>query len=111
MADSGSLQDVEYLARLSRIAVDAEMEACLRKDMGSIEAMVDVLRQTDISDAIEPMAHPSGVVQRMRDDIRTTEDVCAVVQQSPGYRTADIPVDMDSEPAEAGFFTTPKVIG
>ena len=62
-----SRQDVEHVARLSRMALtDGELER-MREQLGGILAYIDTLRALDTS-AVEPTSHAVPTVNVMRDD-------------------------------------------
>jgi aspartyl-tRNA(Asn)/glutamyl-tRNA(Gln) amidotransferase subunit C len=67
-----SRQDVEHVARLSRLALsEAEIER-MREQLGGILAYIDTLRSLDTA-GVEPTAHAVPLVNVMRDDeIRPT---------------------------------------
>ena len=60
-------QDLQRLARLSRLALPAERAMRLRGELDNILGMVDRLRAVDTA-GVEPLAHPLGMTQRLRDD-------------------------------------------
>jgi aspartyl/glutamyl-tRNA(Asn/Gln) amidotransferase subunit C (EC 6.3.5.-) len=60
-------QDLQRLARLSRLALPAERAARLRGELDNILGMVDQLRAADTS-GVEALAHPLGMTQRLRAD-------------------------------------------
>ena len=62
-----SRQDVEHVARLSRLALsDAEVER-MREQLSGILAYIDKLRALDI-EGVEPTSHAVPLVNVMRDD-------------------------------------------
>jgi aspartyl-tRNA(Asn)/glutamyl-tRNA(Gln) amidotransferase subunit C len=62
-----SRQDVEHVARLSRLALsDAELER-MREQLSSILAYIDTLRALDTA-GVEPTSHAVPMVNVMRDD-------------------------------------------
>jgi aspartyl-tRNA(Asn)/glutamyl-tRNA(Gln) amidotransferase subunit C len=67
-----SRQDVEHVARLSRLALsEAEIER-MREQLSGILAYIDMLRSLDTA-GVEPTAHAVPLVNVMRDDeIRPT---------------------------------------
>jgi aspartyl-tRNA(Asn)/glutamyl-tRNA(Gln) amidotransferase subunit C len=62
-----SRKDIEKVAVLARIRVDEAQISALEKDLGKILDLVDQLGAAD-TDAVVPMAHPLGAVQRLRAD-------------------------------------------
>ncbi|MFZ5722293.1 MAG: Asp-tRNA(Asn)/Glu-tRNA(Gln) amidotransferase subunit GatC [Pseudomonadota bacterium] len=63
--------DVEKIARLARLRIDAGERAAVTARLGSILGMVDRL-QAAATAGVEPMAHPLDAVQPLRAD-RVTE--------------------------------------
>jgi aspartyl-tRNA(Asn)/glutamyl-tRNA(Gln) amidotransferase subunit C len=62
-----SRQDVEHVARLSRLALnDAELER-MREQLSGILAYIDKLRALDTAN-VEPTSHAVPLVNVMRDD-------------------------------------------
>jgi aspartyl-tRNA(Asn)/glutamyl-tRNA(Gln) amidotransferase subunit C len=62
-----SRQDVEHVARLSRLALgDAEVER-MREQLSGILAYIDTLRAIDTT-GVEPTAHAVPLLNVMRDD-------------------------------------------
>ena len=62
-----SRQDVEHVARLSRLALsDAELER-MREQLSGILAYIDTLRALDTA-GVEPTSHAVPMVNVMRDD-------------------------------------------
>ncbi|HEU4367654.1 MAG TPA: Asp-tRNA(Asn)/Glu-tRNA(Gln) amidotransferase subunit GatC [Methylomirabilota bacterium] len=62
-----SREDVQHVARLSRLALsDAEAER-MREELSGILAYIDTLRALDTA-AVEPTSHAVPVVNVLRDD-------------------------------------------
>jgi aspartyl-tRNA(Asn)/glutamyl-tRNA(Gln) amidotransferase subunit C len=90
------LEQVRRIAHLARIEVtDAEAQRTLAQ-LADIFAMIEKMRAVDTT-GIEPMAHPLGGSQRLRDDVVTETD-----RRSENMRNA--PEQQD------GLFLVPKVI-
>lgn len=90
------LEQVRRIAHLARIEVtDAEAERTLAQ-LADIFAMIEKMRAVDTT-GIEPMAHPLGGSQRLREDVVTETD-----RRSENMRNA--PEQQD------GLFLVPKVI-
>jgi aspartyl-tRNA(Asn)/glutamyl-tRNA(Gln) amidotransferase subunit C len=88
--------DVKKIAHLARLAVsDAEADA-LVKDLSNILDLVAQMNAVD-TDQVEPMAHPSDMVQRLRPDAVTEND----------HREA---FQAHAPAVEAGLFLVPRVI-
>jgi len=90
------LEQVRRIAHLARIEItDAEAERTLAQ-LADIFAMIEQMRAVDTS-GIEPMAHPLGGSQRLRDDVVTEPD-----RRHENLQNA--PEQQD------GLFLVPKVI-
>jgi aspartyl-tRNA(Asn)/glutamyl-tRNA(Gln) amidotransferase subunit C len=90
------LDDVRRIAHLARIEVTDEQAAATLAQLNDIFAMIERMQRVDTT-GVEPMAHPLGGVQRLRED------------------RADEVIDRDSNlknaPAqEDGLFLVPRVI-
>lgn len=59
--------DIRALARLARIVIDQADEAAVAQRTQAVIEMVSVLGDID-TEGIEPMAHPTEMVQRLRAD-------------------------------------------
>ena len=91
-----SREDIEKVAVLARIKVDDEQVSALEKDLGNILDLVDQLSAAD-TEAVEPMAHPLGAVQRLRaDEVTETNQREAFQAIAPA--------------TEDGLYLVPKVI-
>ena len=91
-----SRQDVEHVARLSRLALtDAELER-MREQLSGILAYIDKLRALDTA-SVEPTSHAVPLVNVMRDD-----------EPEPCLPQADA---LDNAPDPVGeFFRVPRII-
>lgn len=91
-----SLDDVRRIALLSRLAIGAREAEQVLDQLNGIFALVEQMRSVDTS-GIEPMSHPLGGSQRLRDDTVT----------EPDAREAN----MRNAPAQQdGLFLVPRVI-
>ncbi|MBL8535110.1 MAG: Asp-tRNA(Asn)/Glu-tRNA(Gln) amidotransferase subunit GatC [Betaproteobacteria bacterium] len=91
-----TLEDVARIAHLARIHISqAEAERTLSQ-LNDIFAMIEQMQAVDTS-GVEPMAHPLGGAQRLRDD-RVTEDV---------DRTAHM---RNAPEQQEGLFLVPRVV-
>lgn len=91
-----NLSDVKRIAHLARIEItDAEAEQTLGQ-LNDIFVMIERLQSVDTS-RIEPMSHPLGGSQRLREDAATGVDV-----REAALRNA--PAQQD------GLFLVPKVL-
>jgi aspartyl-tRNA(Asn)/glutamyl-tRNA(Gln) amidotransferase subunit C len=91
-----SLDDVRRIAHLARIEIsDAQAQATLAQ-LNDIFAMIEKMQQVP-TDGVEPMSHPLGGDQRLREDVVTERDA-----REANLRNA--PEQQD------GLFLVPKVI-
>lgn len=91
-----TLADVERIAHLARIKITPEEGQRVLNQLNDIFGMIETIRAVDTT-GVEPMSHPLGGAQRLRDD-RVTE--------SP-----DRDAFMRNAPAEQdGLFLVPRVI-
>jgi len=88
--------DVENAAHLARIAIDEQAVEGYTQDLANILSLVDQMQAIN-TDAIEPMAHPTDAVQRLRPD-QVTESNCREQYQALAPAT------------ENGLYLVPKVI-
>lgn len=91
-----TLSDVKRIAHLARIEVtDAEAGQTLEQ-LNDIFKLIEQLQSVDTS-GIEPMSHPLGSSQRLREDVAgSTEDRDANMSNAPAKQD--------------GLFLVPKVI-
>lgn len=74
-----TLNDVEKIAKLSRLSLDdAEKSASLEK-LNAVFALVEKMQSVN-TDGVEPMAHPHDVALRLRDDVVVEIDRAAEYQ-------------------------------
>ena len=88
--------DIEKLAELARLDIDAESIDQVAASLSDVLALVDQLQAADTT-GITPMAHPLDAVQRLRADTVTEADQREALQ-------AVAPA------TENGLFLVPKVI-
>lgn len=88
--------DVERVARLARLQVNAEEATELTGRLNRILGMVDELQQADVANT-EPLAHPLEVDQPLRDDQVSETDI----------RDRVMPL---APAAEDGCYLVPRVI-
>ncbi|HMA31897.1 MAG TPA: Asp-tRNA(Asn)/Glu-tRNA(Gln) amidotransferase subunit GatC [Casimicrobiaceae bacterium] len=89
-------EDVQRLARLARIDVDAGAAREVHAKLDAIFAMINDLLSID-TEGIEPMAHAQDVTMPLRDDAVTEEDRHALFQEA-------------APSVAAGLYLVPKVI-
>jgi aspartyl-tRNA(Asn)/glutamyl-tRNA(Gln) amidotransferase subunit C len=88
--------DVQRLARLARIEIDAGETRDVQAKLDAILSMIDDLLSIDTA-GIEPMAHAQDVMLPLRDDVVTEEDRHALFQRG-------------APSVAAGLYLVPKVI-
>jgi aspartyl-tRNA(Asn)/glutamyl-tRNA(Gln) amidotransferase subunit C len=88
--------DIEKVAKLARIRIDADDLPELTARLGNILAMVDKLQAVDTT-GIEPMSNPFDASQRLRADVVT----------EPDQRDALLAI---APKTEQSLFLVPKVI-
>jgi aspartyl-tRNA(Asn)/glutamyl-tRNA(Gln) amidotransferase subunit C len=91
-----SLDDVHRIAHLARIEIDDAQARATLAQLNDIFAMIEKMRQVDTT-GVEPMAHPLGGHQRLRDDVVTEVD-------DRDNNLSNAPEQQD------GLFLVPKVI-
>lgn len=89
-------EQVQQVAHLARLELNAEMVPTYAQQISNILAMVDQLSAAD-TQGVSPMAHPLGLTQRLRPDVVTEPNRREVYQ-------AHAPA------VEDGLFLVPKVI-
>lgn len=94
--------DIEKIAKLARIRIDADEIADVSQRLGNILAMADRLQAIDTT-GIAPMANPLDATQRLRADIVTEPTGDAAV----AARDAFLKIAPSSE---QGLYLVPKVI-
>lgn len=93
---SVSPADIEKVAKLARLRVDADDLPELTTRLSNILAMVDKLQAVDTT-GVEPMSNPFDATQRLRPDAVT----------EPDQRDALLAI---APKTEQGLFLVPKVI-
>ncbi|GAB0152827.1 MULTISPECIES: Asp-tRNA(Asn)/Glu-tRNA(Gln) amidotransferase subunit GatC [Marinobacterium] len=88
--------DVEQIAHLARLQIDAADIDGYSQSLNSILGLVDQMQAT-CTEGVEPLAHPLDAVQRLRRD-EVTE---------PNQREA---LQAIAPATEAGLFLVPRVI-
>ena len=64
---------VEQVAHLARLQINSESVADYAAEMSGVLKLAEQMDEVDTS-AVEPMAHPTHAVQRLRDDEVTEDD-------------------------------------
>jgi len=91
-----SLADVQRLAHLARIEIDAAEAQKVRGDLEAIFGLIDELSGIDTSGVV-PMAHAQDVTLPLREDAVTEADASAACRRV-------------APAVEAGLYLVPKVI-
>jgi len=91
-----TLSDVKRIAHLARIEVTAAEAVQALGQLNDIFKLIEQLQSVDTS-GIEPMSHPLGGSQRLREDVASTAE-----NREAGMSNA--PAQQD------GLFLVPKVI-
>lgn len=71
--------DVEKIARLSRLRLNDSEKAAMLSELNDIFALIEKMQAVDTDD-VEPMAHPHETALRLRDDAVTESDRAADYQ-------------------------------
>ena len=87
-------KSMEHLAHLARLSLD--QEKCIKEDLIHITDMIDQITLVN-TEGVEPMAHPSQSVQRLRADLVTESDQSALLAAL-------------APSVEAGLFLVPTVL-
>ena len=78
-----TLAEVEHVARLARLALDADEKERMRSQLDAILGYVEQLRRVN-TDGVEPTAHVLPLVNVLRDDeVRPSYPVEAMVANAP----------------------------
>ncbi|HXH02331.1 MAG TPA: Asp-tRNA(Asn)/Glu-tRNA(Gln) amidotransferase subunit GatC [Candidatus Competibacteraceae bacterium] len=88
--------EVKRIAHLARLAIRAEAIPGYARELSSIIELVERMNAVDTS-AVEPLAHPLEMAQRLRDDVVTERN-----QRERFQAIAPL--------TEAGLYLVPKVI-
>jgi len=91
-----SNDEVEKIAYLARLQIDAGDIAQYAQDLSGILALVEQMEAVDTT-GVEPMAHPQDVTQRLRDDAVTETN-----QRDKFQKIAPL--------TESGLYLVPKVL-
>ena len=91
-----TLQEVEHVARLARLALSPEEKERMRRELDGILAYIDKLRALD-TEGVEPTSHAVPVTNVMREDA-----------PRPSFPRADM---LANAPDPSGdFFRVPRII-
>jgi aspartyl-tRNA(Asn)/glutamyl-tRNA(Gln) amidotransferase subunit C len=87
---------VEKIAHLARLGIDAEDVPDYARNLSAILAFVEQLKRVDTT-GVEPLAHPLEATQRLRPDVVTEPD-----EREKFLRNAPL--------TEAGLYLVPRVV-
>jgi len=87
---------VEKIAHLARLGIDADDVPGYARNLSAILAFVEQLNRVDTT-GVEPLAHPLEATQRLRSDVVTEPD-----EREKFLRNAPL--------TEAGLYLVPRVI-
>jgi aspartyl-tRNA(Asn)/glutamyl-tRNA(Gln) amidotransferase subunit C len=91
-----TLAEVEHVARLARLALDADEKERMRSQLDAILGYVEQLRGVN-TDGVEPTAHVLPLVNVLRDDeVRPSYRVDAMLANAPD--------------AQDGQFRVPRIL-
>ena len=91
-----TLAEVEHVARLARLALDADEKDRMRSQLDAILGYVEQLRRVDTA-GVEPTAHVLPLVNVMRDDeVRPSYPADAMLANAPD--------------AQDGQFRVPRIL-
>ncbi|HWQ39005.1 MAG TPA: Asp-tRNA(Asn)/Glu-tRNA(Gln) amidotransferase subunit GatC [Burkholderiales bacterium] len=91
-----SLDDIGRIAHLARIDITAAEAERIREQLNGILRLIEQMQAVETA-GVEPMSHPLGGSQRLREDVVTEPD--------------DRDANMRNAPAqENGLFLVPRVI-
>lgn len=91
-----TLEDVQRVAHLARIAVDENEARAVLAQLGGVFQLIEQMQAVETG-GIEPMSHALDVVQRLREDAVTESDQHELFQAI-------------APQVEAGLYLVPKVI-
>jgi aspartyl-tRNA(Asn)/glutamyl-tRNA(Gln) amidotransferase subunit C len=97
MAEKLTDEQVRHVAKLSRLKLTDEQIHFFAESLSHVLDHIDKLSEVDV-EGVEPMAHPTDMVNRLRDD----------------EPRAGIAVDLalaNAPQADPPFFKVPKVLG
>jgi aspartyl-tRNA(Asn)/glutamyl-tRNA(Gln) amidotransferase subunit C len=78
-----TLDEVEHVARLARLALDVDEKQQMRRQLDAILGYIEQLRRVDTT-GIEPTAHVLPLVNVMRDDeVRPSYPTDAMLANAP----------------------------
>jgi aspartyl-tRNA(Asn)/glutamyl-tRNA(Gln) amidotransferase subunit C len=85
MSDTGKI-DIEYVAKLARIALSDAEKAKFSEQLGSVLGYIEKLEELD-TEGVEPTAHPHPMENVWQEDVVSSElSVEAALQNAPKQR-------------------------
>lgn len=91
-----TLAEVEHVARLARLALDADEKERMRSQLDAILGYIEQLRRVD-TEGVEPTAHVLPLVNILREDeVRPSYPVDAMLANAPD--------------AQDGQFRVPRIL-
>ena len=85
MSDTEKI-DIEYVAKLARIALSEEEKAKFSEQLGSVLGYIEKLEELD-TEGVEPTAHPHPMENVWQEDVVSSElSVEAALQNAPKQR-------------------------
>ena len=91
-----TLAEVEHVARLARLALDADEKERMRSQLDAILGYIEQLRRVD-TEGVEPTAHVLPLVNVLREDeVRPSYPVNAMLANAPD--------------AQDGQFRVPRIL-
>ncbi|MGY8695383.1 MAG: Asp-tRNA(Asn)/Glu-tRNA(Gln) amidotransferase subunit GatC [Verrucomicrobiia bacterium] len=85
MSDTGKI-DIEYVAKLARIALSDDEKAKFSEQLGSVLGYIEKLEELD-TEGVEPTAHPHPMENVWQEDVVSSElSVEAALQNAPKQR-------------------------
>ncbi len=100
-----SKKEVEHIAKLARIGLDAKELEKYRKDLSSILDYVDQLQEVDVAN-VEPTTNSVRIASVMRQDVALPEDKARVgklVHEAPDREGGYIKVPLILKYEDDGF--------
>lgn len=94
-----SIEQLQQVAHLARLQLPAERVERYARELTAILALVDQLAAAPVA-GVEPMAHPLGMHQRLRDDVVT----------EPVGETGRSAFQVIAPAVADGLYLVPKVI-
>jgi aspartyl-tRNA(Asn)/glutamyl-tRNA(Gln) amidotransferase subunit C len=98
-----SIENVQKLGKLSRIAISSESNTLIAGQLSSILGLIETMQAVDTT-GIAPLAHPTAFVQDMALRLR-----CDVVSEAIDVASRDIRM-LNAPAVQEGYFLVPRVL-